>query len=141
VRGIPFKSTRAHFASVRLDERRAVGARVALDDFGTGYSSLRYLRNFPIDVLKVDKSCIDDIASGTENANLARAIIELGRTMNLDIVAEGIGDPLQVAELVRLHCRVGQGFSFAKALPADALSRYLDAQRGMRAATLTILAG
>jgi hypothetical protein len=82
VRGIPFKSTRAHFASARLDELRAVGARIALDVFGTGYSSLSYLRNFPIDVLKVDKSFIDDIASDTENANLARAIIELGRTMN-----------------------------------------------------------
>jgi EAL domain-containing protein (putative c-di-GMP-specific phosphodiesterase class I) len=141
VRGIPFTSPRAHFASARLDELRAVGARIALDDFGSGYSSLRYLRNFPIAVLKPDKSCIDDVASGAEDATLARAIIALGRTMNLDIVADGIEDPLQVAELVRLHCRTGQGFSFAKALPADALSRYLNAQRGMRAAKLTILAG
>lgn len=81
MRGIPFKSTRAHFASTRLDELRAVGARIALDDVGTGYSSLSYLRNFSVHVLKVDKSFIDDIASGTVNANLARAIIELGRTM------------------------------------------------------------
>jgi EAL domain-containing protein (putative c-di-GMP-specific phosphodiesterase class I) len=79
---------------------------------------LSYLCNFPIHVLKVDKSFIDDIASGTVNANLARAIVELGRTMNLDMVAEGIEDLLQVAELVRLHCRMGQGFFFAKALPA-----------------------
>ena len=76
--------------SARLCELRALGARIALDDFGTGYSSLSHLRNFPIDVLKVDKSFIDDIASGSEKANLARGIIELGRTMNLDIVAEGM---------------------------------------------------
>jgi diguanylate cyclase (GGDEF)-like protein len=120
--------------SVRLDELRAIGARFALDDFGTGYSSLTYLRNFPIDVLKVDKSFIDDIACGTEKANLARGIIELGTTMNLDIVAEGIEDPLQVAELVRLRCRMGQGFHFAKALPAEELSAYLHARRGIHAA-------
>jgi diguanylate cyclase (GGDEF)-like protein len=124
--------------SIRLDELRAVGARIALDDFGTGYSSLTYLRNFPIDVLKVDKSFIDDIACGSEKANLARGIIELGMTMNLDIVAEGIEDPLQVAELVRLRCRMGQGFHFAKALPAEELSAYLRAQRGIHAAKPTI---
>ena len=95
--------------SARLSELRALGARIALDDFGTGYSSLSHLRNFPIDVLKVDKSFIDDIASGSEKANLARGIIELGRTMNLDIVAEGIEHPQQVVELVRLHCVWGRG--------------------------------
>jgi EAL domain-containing protein (putative c-di-GMP-specific phosphodiesterase class I) len=126
--------------SARLRELRALGARIALDDFGTGYSSLSHLRNFPIDVLKVDKSFIDDIASGSEKANLARGIIELGRTMNLDIVAEGIEHPVQVAELVRLQCRMGQGFHFARALPADELTRYLDAQRGMRVAKPTVLA-
>jgi diguanylate cyclase (GGDEF)-like protein len=122
--------------SARLDELRAVGARIALDDFGTGYSSLSYLRNFPIDVLKVDKSFIDDIATGSDKANLARVIIELGRTMHLDIVAEGIEDPLQVAELVRLQCLMGQGFHFAKPLPAESLTRYLHEQRGMRAAKI-----
>jgi EAL domain-containing protein (putative c-di-GMP-specific phosphodiesterase class I) len=114
--------------------------RIALDDFGTGYSSLSYLRNFPIDVLKVDKSFIDDIASGSERANLARGIIELGRTMELDIVAEGIEDPLQVAELLRLHCTMGQGFHFARPLPAEELSGYLLAQHGIRAAKPSIVA-
>ena len=126
--------------SARLSELRALGARIALDDFGTGYSSLSHLRNFPIDVLKVDKSFIDDIASGSEKANLARGIIELGRTMNLDIVAEGIEHPQQVDELVRLHCRLGQGYHFARPLPARELSRYLHAQLGMRTATPVVLA-
>jgi len=119
--------------TTRLRELRALGARIALDDFGTGYSSLSHLRNFPIDVLKVDKSFIHDIASGTDDANLARAIIQLARTMNLDIVAEGIEDPLQAAELIRLRCLMGQGFHFAKPLPAAELSRYLGGQRGARA--------
>ena len=126
--------------SARLDELRAVGAQIALDDFGTGYSSLSYLRNFPIDVLKVDKSFIDDIASGSHQSNLARAIIELGRTMNLDIVAEGIEDPAQVAELVRLHCHLGQGFHLARPMPADELGRYLHALRTRRAVSSTIAA-
>src|SRR5580704_8528219 len=126
--------------SARLDELRTVGARIALDDFGTGYSSLSYLRNFPIDVLKVDKSFIDDIALGSDKANLARVIIELGRTMHLDIVAEGIEDPLQVAELLRLHCSMGQGFHFSRPLPADALSRYLLAQHGIAAVKPSIVA-
>jgi EAL domain-containing protein (putative c-di-GMP-specific phosphodiesterase class I) len=91
-------------------------------------------------VLKVDKSFIDDIATGSDKANLARVIIELGRTMHLDIVAEGIEDPLQVAELVRLQCLMGQGFHFAKPLPAESLTRYLHEQRGMRAAKPTSLA-
>ena len=90
------------------------------------------MRNFPIDVLKVDKSFIDDIATSSERANLARGIIELGRTMHLDIVAEGIEDPLQVVELLRLHCNMGQGFHFARPLPADELGRYLQAQHGTK---------
>jgi diguanylate cyclase (GGDEF)-like protein len=126
--------------STRLEELRSSGARIALDDFGTGYSSLSYLRNFPIDVLKVDKSFIDDIASGSDRANLARGIIELGRTMQLDIVAEGIEDPLQVVELLRLHCSMGQGFHFSRPLPADSLSRYLLAQHGIAVVKPSIVA-
>jgi diguanylate cyclase (GGDEF)-like protein len=126
--------------SARLEELRIAGARIALDDFGTGYSSLSYLRNFPIDVLKVDKSFIDDIASGSDRANLARGIIELGRTMQLDIVAEGIEDPLQVVELLRLHCSMGQGFHFSRPLPADELSRFLLAQHAIPVAKPSIVA-
>jgi len=126
--------------SARVRDLRALGIRIALDDFGTGYSSLSYLRTFPIDVLKVDKSFIDDIACGTEKANLARAIIQLGRTMNLDIVAEGIEHPGQVTELLRLHCRLGQGFHFAKPLSAGALEDYLLSHRGADAPRPAIVA-
>ena len=82
----------------------------------------------------------DVIVLWSEKGNRSRGVIELGRTMNLDIVAEGIEHPVQVAELVRLHCRMGQGFHFARPMPADELSRYLDLQRGMRIATPTVLA-
>jgi diguanylate cyclase (GGDEF)-like protein len=126
--------------SARVRDLRALGIRIALDDFGTGYSSLSYLRTFPIDVLKVDKSFIDDIASGSEKANLAQAIIQLGRTMNLDIVAEGIEEPDQVTELLRLHCRLGQGFHFARPLSAADLGDYLQSHRGVGALKPTVVA-
>jgi diguanylate cyclase (GGDEF)-like protein len=126
--------------SARVRDLRALGIRIALDDFGTGYSSLSYLRTFPIDVLKVDKSFIDDIARGSEKANLARAIIQLGRTMNLDIVAEGIEDPGQVIELLRLHCRLGQGFHFARPLSAEDLGCYLQSHRDADSPKPTVLA-
>ena len=126
--------------SARVRDLRALGIRIALDDFGTGYSSLSYLRTFPIDVLKVDKSFIDDIACGSEKANLARAIIQLGRTMNLEIVAEGIEQPGQVTELLRLHCILGQGFHFARPLSAEDLGGYLEFHHGMDTPKPTVLA-
>ncbi len=82
----------------------------------------------------------DDIACGSEKANLARAIIQLGRTLNLDIVAEGIEHPGQVTELLRLHCRLAQGFHFAKPLTAEALEDYLQSHRGMDAPKPVIVA-
>ncbi|MBV8527625.1 MAG: EAL domain-containing protein [Candidatus Dormibacteraeota bacterium] len=109
----------------RLRELTGLGVRIALDDFGTGYSSLTYLRTFPIDLLKVDKSFIADVASASPEAKVARAIIEMARTLRLETVAEGVEEAAQVAELVRLRCRMGQGFYFAKPLPARDMGRLL----------------
>ena len=109
----------------RLRELSALGVRIALDDFGTGYSSLTYLRAFPIDVLKVDKSFIADIATTSPESNVGRAIIDLARTLRLETVAEGVENAEQVAALIRLRCRMGQGFHFAKPLPARELGRLL----------------
>ncbi|HEX6540059.1 MAG TPA: EAL domain-containing protein [Candidatus Dormibacteraeota bacterium] len=109
----------------RLRELNSLGVRIALDDFGTGYSSLTYLRTFPIDLLKVDKSFIADIAGGKPEAKVGRAIIELARTLRLETVAEGVEEAAQVAELVRLRCRMGQGFYFARPLPARDMGRML----------------
>jgi diguanylate cyclase (GGDEF)-like protein len=114
-------------ALITLEKLRALGIRLALDDFGTGYSSLSYLRQFPIDVIKIDKSFVDGIARGSEEAALARAIIELGRTLSLDTVAEGVEEVHQLEQLRALHCNFGQGYHFARPLAADALDEVLRA--------------
>ncbi len=125
-------------ALITLEKLRALGIRLALDDFGTGYSSLSYLRQFPIDIIKIDKSFVDGIARGSEEAALARAIIELGRTLSLDTVAEGVEEPHQLEQLRALHCNFGQGFHFARPLAAEALDEVL---RADVAASLGVLDG
>jgi diguanylate cyclase (GGDEF)-like protein/PAS domain S-box-containing protein len=106
----------------RLRELKALGVRVAMDDFGTGYSSLSYLSRFPIDILKMDRSFI---AAGEADASLAAAIVGLGESLNLEVVAEGIELPEQISALRRLGCGLGQGFLFAHAMDRDALRAYL----------------
>jgi diguanylate cyclase (GGDEF)-like protein len=105
-------------AVARLHELKALGVNLALDDFGTGYSSLAYLRSFPVDALKIDKAFIDNVADpDSDNHALVRAIISLGKTLDLRIVAEGIEDMAQCRELERLHCDRGQGYLFSRPLP------------------------
>ena len=108
-----------------LQQLRALGIGVALDDFGTGYSSLSYLREFPIDVIKIDKSFVNGIAHGTQDAAVARAVIELGRTLNLVTVAEGVEVESQLAELRLLRCDNGQGYHFSRPLPAAEMAPLL----------------
>src|SRR5690349_19738701 len=104
---------------------KTIGVRLAIDDFGTGYSSLSYLQQFPIDTLKIDKSFVDGIGSEPERATLASAIIELGKTLGLKTVAEGIEQPGQASELALLGCDVGQGYHFAKPMDRDRLEAML----------------
>jgi EAL domain-containing protein (putative c-di-GMP-specific phosphodiesterase class I) len=108
-----------------LQELKALGVQLAIDDFGTGYSSLSYLRQFPVDTLKIDKSFVDGVDREAERATLASAIIDLGRTLGLKTVAEGIEQPTQVAELTALGCDVGQGYHFARPLDGQALEAWL----------------
>ncbi len=110
----------------RLVELRALGVRLAVDDFGTGYSSLAYLRQFPIDILKIDRSFVAGIVSRHADATLAATIIELGRMLELTTVAEGIEEPEQLELLRSLGCRVGQGFLIAEPLAADEVQAFLD---------------
>src|SRR5438105_12083874 len=105
----------------RLGELKALGVKLAIDDFGTGYSSLNYVRRFPVDILKVDKSFIDGVSDGGESSALTAAVIELAGILNLKPVAEGIERADQLERLLELHCDLGQGFLFAKALPRDDL--------------------
>ena len=108
----------AEVATHRLAELKALGVRLAVDDFGTGYSSLSRLHDFPIDILKIPKPFVDGVARGTEHSALARAILDLAGALGLQVVAEGIEEAEQARELRRLGCRIGQGFHFARAVPA-----------------------
>ncbi|MCA1691829.1 MAG: EAL domain-containing protein [Actinobacteria bacterium] len=110
---------------LRLGELRELGVRIAIDDFGTGYSSLGYLRQFPVDILKVDKSFIDGVAEGPHDSALARAVIKLAATLKMDAVAEGVESRKQVATLKRLRCRFAQGYYFARPQPPEAVDRLL----------------
>jgi diguanylate cyclase (GGDEF)-like protein len=109
-------------AVARLHELKNLGVHLALDDFGTGFSSLAYLRNFPVDALKIDRSFIDGVGDpDSDDHALVRAIISLGLTFDLRVVAEGIEDEDQRRELVRLGCDRGQGYLFSRPLPASEL--------------------
>jgi len=109
------------FAVQRLTELKDLGVRLAMDDFGTGYSSLSYLSRFPVDILKMDRSFV---GSG-ENVALQSAIIALGASLELDVVAEGIELPEQEQSLHDLGCEIGQGFLFARPMPSSDLAAYL----------------
>jgi EAL domain-containing protein (putative c-di-GMP-specific phosphodiesterase class I) len=109
----------------RLRALRALGVRLAVDDFGTGYSSLRYLNRFPLDILKMAKPFVDGLDSEEEDPALARAIVDLGANLGLQIVAEGIERPAQLAHLQRLGCPLGQGYWFARPMPAGEAEDHL----------------
>jgi diguanylate cyclase len=103
----------------RLNELKALGVRIAIDDFGTGYSSLNYLRRFPIDILKIDKSFVDGVARGPEDASFAAAIITLAEQLHLSTVAEGVETEAQRLALVALGAQDAQGFLFSRPVSAD----------------------
>jgi diguanylate cyclase (GGDEF)-like protein/PAS domain S-box-containing protein len=109
----------------RLCALKAFGIRLALDDFGTGYSSLNCLHQFPIDILKIDKSFVDGIHDGTETAAVAKTIIALSDALKLQTIAEGIEKPEQVEILKQFGCRYGQGFYFARPMSEFQLEELL----------------
>lgn len=102
-----------------LNAIKALGIRLAIDDFGTGFSSLSYLSSFPIDCLKIDKSFVRHIDQTPINASIARAILALARSLSLTTIAEGIEESAEDVMLRQLGCMYGQGYHFAKPLPAD----------------------
>jgi EAL domain-containing protein (putative c-di-GMP-specific phosphodiesterase class I) len=111
-------------AATRLRELRDLGVRIALDDFGTGYSSLSYLSRFPIDILKMDRSFLSHDADVDENG-LAAAIVSLGATLGLEVVAEGIERADQLASLRGLGCATGQGYLIGRPMTVDATRSWL----------------
>jgi diguanylate cyclase (GGDEF)-like protein len=113
--------------ALQLDELKTLGVRIAIDDFGTGHSSLQYLQGLPIDWLKIPKPFIDELANDGEGV-LARAILELGRSFGLQVIAEGIEVSAQSERLQGFGCSVGQGFLFAHPLTPDELERLAGAR-------------
>ena len=116
--------TDVDLAVSRLHELRALGVRLAIDDFGTGYSSLSYLSRFPLDILKMDRSLLAAGAAPVASG-LASAVLGLGETFDLEVVAEGIERPDQSSALRDLGCETGQGFYFARPMPCGELIEYM----------------
>jgi diguanylate cyclase (GGDEF)-like protein/PAS domain S-box-containing protein len=107
-------------ALAQLNGLKALGICLSVDDFGTGYSSLSYLRQFPIDTVKIDKSFVDDISRGGDDATFVGAILRLSEALHLDTLAEGIETEDQANTLQQLGCHLGQGYHYARPLdPAD----------------------
>lgn len=113
----------------KLHELKLMGIHVAIDDFGTGYSSLNYLKRFPIDTLKIDKSFVSDVCKDPHDTAIVRAIINLGHALDLTVIAEGVETKEQLQYLSALECDVVQGFLFSKALSAPAFEELLVEQR------------
>jgi len=108
-----------------LDNIKALGIKVAIDDFGTGYSSLAYLKDLPLDTLKIDKSFIDAIVTRADSAPIVQTMISLAKNLNLNIIAEGIESQEQALWLQVHDCNEAQGYYFSKPMPADAIERIL----------------
>ncbi|MEA2548823.1 MAG: hypothetical protein QOE42_1421 [Chloroflexota bacterium] len=113
----------------RLEALRALGVHLAIDDFGTGYSSLSYLERFPIDILKIDRTFVS--SAGATVSPIARAIVELGRTLGLQVVAEGIEHAAQARWLTDIGCRFGQGYLYARPMGAAAIETLLAEGEGL----------
>ena len=112
-------------ALARLHALRALGFHLAVDDFGTGYSSLRYVRSFPVDILKVAKDFIDGVANDDGEQAVAAAIVQLGHSLELRLIAEGIEDADQQAALAALNCELGQGYHFARPMDPVAAGEWI----------------
>ncbi len=113
-----------------LTELKALGVRIAVDDFGTGYSSLAYLRQFPVDLLKIDRTFITGLARSAEARALAHTLIRLGQALGLQTLAEGVEHRDQVRELRREGCDLVQGFLFSRPLAPDAVEALLQERSG-----------
>lgn len=105
--------------SMPVEELKSLGVNVEIDDFGTGYSSLHSLMEFPADGLKIDKGLTAEIATGERGHNIARSVIEMGRSLDLYVTAEGIETPEQLSVLRELGCHYGQGFLFSEPVPVE----------------------
>jgi diguanylate cyclase (GGDEF)-like protein/PAS domain S-box-containing protein len=122
----------ADVLSSRLRALKSLGLRLVLDDFGTGYSSLNYLTRLPLDALKIDRSFVDGLGTVPTDRAITKAIVGMARALSLDVVGEGIETEVQLAELRRMRCGLGQGNLFSPPVPASEITRLLSAGAGWR---------
>ena len=122
-------------AADRLHGLKRLGIRLAIDDFGTGFSSLGYIHNYPFDILKIDRSFVAGIGSSTNSGAIVRTMLALSQQLSMTTVAEGIESQAELAQLRALRCAYGQGFLFAKPMPADDLQHLLVDGNGALTAT------
>jgi len=108
-----------------MQDLKALGVGLHMDDLGTGYSSLNHLHRYPFDTLKIDRSFIQGIAKEQESADIVGTILELARSLEMDVVAEGIETSEQVERLKVLGCRLGQGYYFGKPVDAEKIGEML----------------
>jgi len=108
-----------------LEALRAMGVRVLIDDFGTGYSSLARLRHFPVDVIKIDRSFVDGLGQDNDDTAIVAAVIEIARSMDLQVIAEGVEVGAQLERLRELGCHAGQGYLFSGPIEGDAVAALL----------------
>src|SRR3984957_19881643 len=120
----------------RLELLKHLGVRIAIDDFGTGYSSLAYLRRFPIDVLKIDRTFVSGISDTKESAALVHTLVQLGKVLGLETIAEGVEDDDQRIRLQAEEVDGGQGFLFAHPLDVESVDRLLKSSVSDHPATL-----
>ena len=123
----------AEFTDSVLHGLADLGVKLAIDDFGTGYSSLSYLRQFPIDTLKIDQSFVSRIISSPDDATIVSAVINMGKSLKLRVIAEGVETPEQRTFLLAQHCDEGQGYYFSYPIAAEALATLL--QTGIKPAS------
>jgi diguanylate cyclase (GGDEF)-like protein len=118
-----------HEAAARLQALKQLGVRIAIDDFGTGYSSLAYLREFPVDSLKIDRTFVSGLENTQDASAFVTTLVQLGRQLNIQTLGEGIEDEEQLRRLLDAQCDYGQGFLFARPLPAEQLEALLSDER------------
>jgi diguanylate cyclase (GGDEF)-like protein len=113
-------------AHALLQGLKTLGVRIAIDDFGTGYSSLAYLRELPVDIIKIDRSFIATLGASHDATALVNTLVQLGRSLRITTLGEGIEDEGQLELLQRANCELGQGFLFARPLPVEEIDELLD---------------